>query len=625
MTQRREFLKMASGAGMVGLSGCNALKNSPTPTQTESPRAASDYLSGQAVNLSKEPLANGTVRILAKPEDSYTAGKETRPHKELGRTKTDKDGNFVFQEFPKEKFETLRSERNFVMIIFRHPNGWFLGSTSTTDLVFDSPSIISTLRPVYKLLVPPTVATDGSGTRRGVVSVWQWFNPKDTTKQRIGVEVSVTNPRTDLSLDNVHSWLNPDTNAKHHTTLKNGMFSLEVPEEGVKIDYNNVMVRHAKPMANVTGKTGTETPLKALEKWHPKRAIQGLELGIPAYFMLWDLYTELSDEATNNAKKRRKMVEVALGATPVVGQVMQAISALSFLFDTDEGTDPSTWATVGNGYDEKIDLNEKDLIKGGGRIESASKVFTIPYQLTNETEKKLAVRGLWSGTLGSAKLGHSFSITNTTKSPTVEDDDQSTQNAKGTFIDDFEAESLDDAWRQFNNKNGFTGRGGFEIQSAISPQGDYALRGIHEKYEKYSGIVRDDFTIDRDNSNLRLYVKLGPVLSGSERANRVHFLGQENPLIKIDQKDRPGEKDGAHIGNGNSENSIMESTTQVEFKIIKFSENKIDEIVVGGNTVATNVDFLNEGSEISSIKIYQGHFAQSSDVIVDGIWFDMPS
>jgi hypothetical protein len=199
-----------------------------------------------------------------------------------------------------------------------------------------------------------------------------------------------------------------------------------------------------------------------------------------------------------------------------------------------------------------------------------------------------------------------------------------TLSSDGTFIDDFEAGSLDNSWKQPNKKSVSTGRDGFEIQSEIAPQGNFALRGLHEKYDKYSAIERSDFTIDRDNSDLRLYVKLGPVLNASERANKISFLDQHKPLIIVDQKDRSDETRGARIGNGNSRDSILKSTTLIEFESITFSENKIQEVIVGGETIATDVGFLNEGSAISSMRVYQGHFGQESNMIVDGVWFRVP-
>lgn len=441
MAQRREFLKIASSVGMMGLSGCSAFRNESTSTSTDAP--TSEYLSGQAVDLLGTPLSNGTVRVLAKPEDSYIAGLGMRSHEELGRAETDENGDFIFQEFPKTEFETIRSNRDLVMVIFRHPAGWFLGGTLTTDVVFDSSNAISTLRPVYKLLVPPTIATNNNGVRRGVVSVWQWFDSQDVSKQRIGVEVSVTNPRKDLSVYNVHNWLNPDTNTEHQTVLNNGSFSLEVPEEGVEVDYNNITVERAKPTENViTGNTGTETPLKALEKWHPKREVQELELGIPAHFMLRDLYAAFSDEDVDNFQEKQKVMKFALGATPIVGQVLQAVSALNMIFDifdANEDTAPSTWPTVGTAIDREIDLNEKDLVQGGCQLETASIVLKIPYNITTENRQNLAIRGIWSGTLGSARIEEEFSVTSNRRDrPTVTvelvDDETGAPIPKGTVL-----------------------------------------------------------------------------------------------------------------------------------------------------------------------------------------------
>ena len=120
-------------------------------------------------------------------------------------------------------------------------------------------------------------------------------------------------------------------------------------------------------------------------------------------------------------------------------------------------------------------------------------------------------------------------------------------------------------------------------------------------------------------------MKLGPVQSGSERANKIYFTDGEQALIVIDQKDRPGEANGARIGNGNAPNTVMDSVTPVEFRDIRFTDNRIGEVVVGGNTVATDMAFLNEGDEISAVRIFQGHFAQPADIVVDGITYESPT
>lgn len=193
-----------------------------------------------------------------------------------------------------------------------------------------------------------------------------------------------------------------------------------------------------------------------------------------------------------------------------------------------------------------------------------------------------------------------------------------------TIIDDFETGELDSAWQTHSESSAvLTGREGFTVQSSQAPEGNYSLRGLYggpdNQLDEYSAIIRDDFIIDQDDIDIYLYVKVGPVLSGAERANKIHFRGPETPLIRIDQKERPGDTSGAHIGNGNSPNTVLDSIQLVEFRSINFSGGEIEELVVGGETVATNMELLGDGNSITSIIIYQGHFGHSADVVVDGI------
>lgn len=193
------------------------------------------------------------------------------------------------------------------------------------------------------------------------------------------------------------------------------------------------------------------------------------------------------------------------------------------------------------------------------------------------------------------------------------------------IVDDFESGALSRAWHEIENKPAPQDREAFEVQSAVTGEGRFALRGKHDAYSKYSGIERDDFRIDRDGSSIRLYVKLGRVLTGSERANRIKFMDGSDKVLSVDQKDRPGTTDKAKVGNGNTPNSVMDSVTFVEFRNIKFSEDEVGEVVVDGTTVGTNMGFLNSGSRITAMKVYQGHFGQPDDIIVDGITYEMPS
>lgn len=199
----------------------------------------------------------------------------------------------------------------------------------------------------------------------------------------------------------------------------------------------------------------------------------------------------------------------------------------------------------------------------------------------------------------------------------VKDTTTTTTTRAGFLIDDFESGRLNVAWHQVSGTP--TGLGGFAVAPSATPNGSYVLTGDNEAYEKYSAIQRDDFTITQDGITVELYVRLGRVLAGSERANRVFFMDGDTPLVVLDQKDRPGSTSAARIGNRNTPNSILDTLTAVELSDIRFNDNRIGRVRVGGNTVASDVPFLNSGSRISAIRVYQGHFAQPDDVIVDAI------
>lgn len=196
--------------------------------------------------------------------------------------------------------------------------------------------------------------------------------------------------------------------------------------------------------------------------------------------------------------------------------------------------------------------------------------------------------------------------------------DQGSSGSDDSVIDDFEGGNLDSAWHSFSGVR--YGQEGFEVQSETAPEGKYALRGINDQFaEQYSGIQRDDFMIDQEGSTLQLHVKLGEYMDGAERANKIFFTDGESPLIILDQKERPGVPQGARIGNRNFDTVLMHTVKKFEFRNISFDDNTIGEVVVDGETIGTDIAFLNSGEAISAIKIFQGHYFQPSDILVDGI------
>lgn len=206
-----------------------------------------------------------------------------------------------------------------------------------------------------------------------------------------------------------------------------------------------------------------------------------------------------------------------------------------------------------------------------------------------------------------------------------------------TTVWDFESGDLDEAWRNEIDTSTYRsgidgGRKAYTVQSETAPEGDYALRGDQALgRDGTSTILRDDFTtISTDGATVSLYVKLGPVLSGAERANQVEFLKHDEekadgklngyqPVIILDQKDRPGKTSKARIGNRNTPNSDLSSVKLVKIQDINFSNNEVGSVRVAGEEVATSLAFLRDASEICAVRVKQGHFAQPANIVVDKI------
>jgi len=202
-------------------------------------------------------------------------------------------------------------------------------------------------------------------------------------------------------------------------------------------------------------------------------------------------------------------------------------------------------------------------------------------------------------------------------------------NGEELVIDDFESGSLDAEWTNEVGTFGTGSDGGrdaYHVQSEIVPEGQYALRGNKELYsDGTSSIMRSDFSLSQNGATLQLFARLGPVLNGSERANKIEFLSRDGPnseyntIMIVDQKDRPN-SEGARIGNGNTPDSNLDSVRRIDFQGINFSDGEVENILIDGSVVATNINFLNECSNVSAVSIKQGHYAQPSDVIVDSIY-----
>lgn len=406
---RREFLATATGGGVAGLAGCTGFGDgdndeTPTPGGGGDPvvgdgAANRHTLAGRARTPSGEPLAGATVRLLAKPEDSYTAGTGTSAHEELARATTDADGTFRFAEVPASRFESLREEHDSVLFALLHPDGWFSAGTLTGEAVFASDGVLSEIRSRAKYVLPPTLVGGGDVTRRGVVSAWRLFDADTPERQQAGIEVTATNPRAEREVYDIENWVDPNANVTHRSVLEKGMFTLDVPESGVDVDYDDVRIERAKPTeALSSARTGTESPIDAIEKWHPLRPVDGQRLDLPARAMVAGLYDEFTESDQERARLKRGVGEFVLGATPVVGNAMALASLGGLVSDLLDGGDAGIDRSpgVGDALGDDVDRSERDVIGNGIDLDVVSAVAMVPYRVTDGGDHSLTLGGTWS-------------------------------------------------------------------------------------------------------------------------------------------------------------------------------------------------------------------------------------
>jgi hypothetical protein len=203
----------------------------------------------------------------------------------------------------------------------------------------------------------------------------------------------------------------------------------------------------------------------------------------------------------------------------------------------------------------------------------------------------------------------------------------STQPTTGKVIDNFETGSLEDTWRsEFDTSTHRTGQDGgrdtFSVQSQNVAEGAYSLRGDAAKYgDGTSTILRDDFTVDSNGASISFYLKLGPVYTGSERANVVRLLtgdiNKQEYTIQFRGKYGP-----SYPGYVSSEK--LQTIQPVRVKNIRFDQNRIEEVTIGGETIEEDIQFQTDTSSIGGIRLLQGHYAQDTDLIIDDITIHTP-
>jgi hypothetical protein len=204
-----------------------------------------------------------------------------------------------------------------------------------------------------------------------------------------------------------------------------------------------------------------------------------------------------------------------------------------------------------------------------------------------------------------------------------EDEDSSEDSDTETVvIDDFESGNLDTQWSdEFDSSRGGSdgGRSTFTVQSSTVAEGNYALRGDREAFSAGgSSVTRDDFTINQGDVTIELYVKIGEILDGSERGNKVHFGNDDNTnIIQIAQKS-PNLYDST---TGYIAREELSSVELLELRNVSFQNQEVGEVAIADEIIETNLEF-NSDTEVDSIehiKVEQGHYSQPNDIVVDRI------
>lgn len=192
-----------------------------------------------------------------------------------------------------------------------------------------------------------------------------------------------------------------------------------------------------------------------------------------------------------------------------------------------------------------------------------------------------------------------------------------------TVVDDFESGGLS-GWRsEFDTSESRTGEDGgldgYEVQSEISPEGSYAVRGKKGLYgDGTSTILRDDFRLETEGASIRFYAKLGEILDGYERDNRITFYTSdlENRVVIFRNKTKSWENLVV--------SERLRSVQPIEIVDISFETSTVGEVRIGGEPVATELGFPEAVEDVGAIRLDQGHYQQPTDLVVDSIVLDRP-
>ena len=117
---------------------------------------------------------------------------------------------------------------------------------------------------------------------------------------------------------------------------------------------------------------------------------------------------------------------------------------------------------------------------------------------------------------------------------------------------------------------------------------------------------------------MRFYSKLGEVLDGAERNNRINFFDNSLEGNALRFRDKRRDWDNLIVS------EKLQSVQLIEIQGISFGDSVIDEIRIGGETIESDFQLGSEIDNIGAIRLRQGHYAQPADLVVDSIVIERP-
>lgn len=340
---RRRLLK-ASATGFLTISGISTTKG-----RTEPP----GQFSGQVSNPWGDPLTNAEVAVF---DYSATANEP------LASTTTNENGRFAFEPFD-------QAENQFLMVQDTE-SGFFLINSSVTSLPTDAEVDLTA---PHQLMFGPEIASYSTGGNMLYVTVWRQFvftGEENYTDQFLRIELT---------------GLKDEQNAVHRIdTVLNPSFSLTLPENGVRVDYNG---QEGVDNSGITIYLVTDDPpserAEWLYDWHPSQT------GAPGILSASDAYRPLSEPIANEEKEEAEIIPGVAEAIPGLGELIALADESGII-----GTKPTSELVLGENIDPP-NRNEVDTVTSGLPFGASSAVFSVPLRFTEQEEQTMFAEASW--------------------------------------------------------------------------------------------------------------------------------------------------------------------------------------------------------------------------------------